>query len=308
MDVIFIVLIVISSLLLVFFIGLFIVYYLTFYSPHRHQNDIYHLTDATYKYCDVEEINQMIKNTFDYPYEDAYISSFDHKILHARIYEGEGTNTICIMAHGYRGTACRDFSGGAMDMIKKKYHVILIDQRGHGLSQGKSITFGVRESKDIASWIKYGKERFGNDKRILLSGISMGGATVLFSAPYLSIEDKIIADCPYTDVKEIIKYSLKNMKISPSFFPFVNLSSIVFSHINLYKRKVDEYVKNSKAKILIIHGDNDSMVPHLFSYNLYINNKEKIQYELFNGAEHGLSYIMDMDRYQNIVNDFLKED
>lgn len=300
---------IIAFILLLLIAILFYIYCLVFYSPHKNQNNDYRLTSRTEEYCDTDVVNGMIKRTLDIPYQDTYIKSFDGKRLHAREYENKESNTICIMAHGYRGTACRDFSGGAYDMINKGFNVILIDQRAHSLSSGHTITFGAKERKDLISWIEYAKKKYGNDKRIVLSGISMGGATVLFTSDYLSEKDKIIADCPYSEIKEILKESLRRLKLNPKIiYPLVYLSAIIFAHFNPNKYDANDYVKNSKANILIIHGDGDTLVPYTHSERVYLAKKDKVTYEIFKGSEHGLSYMDDQTRYQRIVDEFLDKE
>ena len=297
---------VIGLILLLFLSALYYVYHSVFYSPHKGQNNDFVLTDATNKYCDKNEVIFMINRIRDYPYEDAYITSFDRVKLHARIYRNE-SDTVAIMFHGYRGTPCRDFSGGAYDMIKFGFNVILVDERAHGLSKGHSITFGVKEKKDAKCWLEYAKKEFGEDKRIILVGISMGGATVLLASDLLKEGDLVIADCPYSRPQDIIKETLTStLKMNPkSFYPIANMSSILFGHANLSKDDAVEHVKRSKAKFLIIHGDDDHIVPHKQSLRIYEENKDKVKYELFPGVDHGISYLGDNARYKKVVEEFV---
>ena len=55
-----------------------------------------------------------------------------------------------------------------------------------------------------------------------------------------------------------------------------------------------------------MHGDSDQVVPHHISQALYEAYPDKIQYELFKGANHGSSYMVDTARYIKVVSDFLK--
>ena len=299
---------VIGGLILLTLGILYFVYYHTFYTPHKGQNNDFFLTAATDKFCDRKVVIEMITRLREYPYEDAWIKAFDKVKLHARIYRHD-SDTVCIMMHGYRGTCCRDFSGGAWDMIQKGFNVILIDERGHGESKGHSITFGVKEKRDAKSWLEYAKKEFGEDKRIVLVGISMGGATVLMASDLLKEGDKVIADCPYSTPKEIICETLQStLKMNPKiFYPIANLSSIIFGHANLSKDDAEIHVRNSKAKILIIHGDSDTIVPHKYSLRIKEMNPDKVRYELFPGTEHGISYLADLERYRKVVNEFLDE-
>lgn len=298
---------IIGGLILLFFVGLYIIYHGVFYTPLKWQQNDYNLTKETLERYDREKVIEMIDKLKAIPYEDAYIISYDDKKLHGRIYRNPESDVVCIMCHGYRGTSYRDFSGGAVDMIERGFNVILIDQRGHGLSKGHSITFGRREQRDCLSWITYSEQIFGKDKKLVLLGISMGGATVLMASNKVKEGTKIIADCPYTTEKEIICETMKTrLKLNPKiFWPFTNLASIIFGHANLNKDDAKKNIGESKAKILIIHGESDTLVPYKFSYKAYEMYPDKVTYALFPNAEHGLSYLEDKKRYQQLVSDFL---
>lgn len=299
---------VVGGIIVILFFGLLVVYHGTFYTPLKGQNNDFVFTEEIEKYCDMETVHMMVKRMVEYPHEDAYITSYDHLKLHARIYRNN-SDTVVIMFHGYRGTSCRDFSGGAYEMIQLGYNVILVDERGHKESKGHSITFGVKEKRDVENWIIYAKKTFGEDKRIILVGISMGGATVLLASDLLKQGDKVIADCPYTTPKEVISNTLQNnLKMNPKiFYPIANLVSIIFGHANLNKDDAEEHVKNSKAKIMIIHGEEDTIVPYKFSKRIADLHKDKVRYELFPKAEHGISYLVDNARYKRIIDEFLND-
>ena len=296
---------VIAFLLILFLIVLFGLYHYTFYSPKKGQSDDFNLGAPLYKgYEDV--VRELIKGIKAVPYEDAYIQSFDKLKLHARVYENKESKKVAILCHGYRGTAYRDFSGGAQEVIKLGYNTILIDERAHGQSQGHSITFGIREVKDVLAWVDYAYQRFGKDIELVLIGISMGGATVLMASDKVS-NAKIIADCPYSSPSIMLKETIRQLNLSPKiFYPILNLSAIIFAHTNMNKMSAYDSIKNTNNKILIIHGNNDQVVPHKISQALYEQYPDKIQYELFDDANHGMSYIVDTKRYQDIIKNFLQ--
>ena len=90
------------------------------------------------------------------------------------------------------------------------------------------------------------------------------------------------------------------LRINVPFFPL-----IVFGHVNLNKVSAYDSIKNTTNKVLVIHGDSDVVVPHFISEDLFRAYPNKIQYELFKGANHGMSYLVDKPRYQKIIKDFL---
>lgn len=301
-----IILSIVGCLLIILLIGLFGLYMYSFYSPKKGQSDDFNLSAPLYNGMH-DKVIPLIENIRKIPYEDAYITSFDKLKLHARVYENKGSKKVAVLCHGYRGTARRDFSGGAVEVINLGYTAILIDERAHGTSQGHSITFGVREVKDVIKWVEYARNRFGHDIELVLIGISMGGATVLMASDKVG-KAKIIADCPYSSPKIMLQHSVKALGLPVAiFYPLINLSSMVFAHTNLNKISAYDTVKNTDNPILIIHGNKDTVVPYTISQDLYNAYQDKIQYELFDGAEHGMSYIVDKSRYQKIIKEFLNK-
>ena len=298
---------VLGGLLILLFIALLSLYLFTFQSPKKWQSNDFNLNGPFYRGME-EQVIPLINRIRAIKYdEDIYITSFDKLKLHARVYLNPSSNKVAIMCHGYRGTPCRDFSGGAVEMIKLGYNVILIDERAHGQSQGYSITFGVRETKDVVGWVNYARNRFGENIELVLVGISMGGATVLMSADKVG-KAKIITDCPYSSPKIMLQQTIRAMGLPVRiFYPLVNLSSILFAHTNLNKISPYDSIKNTTNPVLIIHGGSDSVVPNWISNDLYLEYPDKIQYELFPGADHGMSYLIDKTRYQKVIVDFLNK-
>lgn len=303
-----IILIVVFSLLVVFFVALILLYHQIFYSPLKGQLNDFNLQGSKNFQGYEEDIKQLIISLMNRSYEDIYIKSFDKLKLHARLFENKSTNKVAILFHGYRGTAYRDFCGGAKEAIEMGYNVIIIDQRAHGSSQGHSITFGIREVKDLLSWVEYARERFGQNIELALIGISMGGATVLMAVDKVGDNVKIIADCPYSSPRIMLKETIRVLHLPVCiFYPLINLTSILFAHTNLNKLSAYDSIKNTNNKILIIHGDKDSIVNYKISQDLFKAFPNKIQYELFAGADHGVSYLIDTNRYRQIITDFLKK-
>ena len=287
-------------------IALYLFYRFVYYSPRKNQINDFGLLDSKNYAGYKDQVKQLIVKLMDRPYEDLYTQSFDGLKLHARLFENKASKKVAILCHGYRGTAYRDFCGGGNEIIEMGYNTIIIDQRAHGSSEGHSITFGIRETKDLLKWIDYAKERFGNDIELLLVGVSMGGHVVLSAADKVDPQVKIIADCPFSSPKAIIVSAIKSVKLPVwLFYPILNLAAKIFCHENMNKTSAFESIKNSQNKILIIHGDKDSVVPFTDSVSLYDAYPDKIQYELFPDADHGMSYVCDTERYKKIINDFL---
>lgn len=269
-------------------------------SPYDYTDD-----DQTRKIKPVQD--EIIAEFLELPYEEVSITSHDGLKLTGRYYHVADGAPLEIQCHGYKGNALRDFSGAKRIAKAAGRNVLLINQRCHGGSEGKTITFGILERKDVLGWIRYANNRFGNVP-ILLSGVSMGAATVLMAAGMDLPENVkgIIADCPYDAPSNIIKKVLgQDMGMPVKFvYPLIRLGGMLYGKFNLGADSPVEAVKKAQLPILLIHGDEDRFVPHSMSRNIYAAAPEKIEFHTIPGAGHALNYVTDPEGYTEIVNNF----
>ena len=287
--------------------GLLGIYYYAFYSPHRRQNDDHFNPGSMQSDRQRERSLALIDKLNARPYERVSIRSHDGLLLSARYYHTRDGAPLAILCHGYRGTPSRDFCGGADICFSQGFNVLLIEERAHCSSQGHTITFGVRERYDVLAWVGYAVERFGDRVRILLCGISMGGATVLMASG-LSLPDNvrgILADCPFTSPAEIIRnvIAANGWPVKPV-FPLSALAARVFGGFSLNGADAVEAVKSAKIPILLIHGEADELVPCEMSRAISRANPLMVERHTFPHANHGLSYLVDTERYTQLVETF----
>ena len=243
-------------------------------------------------------------------YTEHFIKSYDGLTLYARYYEIDKTAPIEIMFHGYKSSAERDLIGGMFRCFAQGRNVLLVSQRCSGKSHGRVITFGIKEHRDCVAWVEYVVKNISPNGKIILSGISMGGATVLMAAAQTMPSNVIavIADCAYTTPKDIIKKVIKSeMHLPPNLcYPFVKLGAFVFGGFNLDKFSPLEAMKHCKIPVLFFHGDADSFVPCQMSidnYNACAAPKKRLA--VVKGAEHGLCYAVDPELYLDEIYEFL---
>ena len=269
-------------------------------SPYDYTDD-----DQTRKIKPVQD--EIIAEFLEVPYEEVSITSHDGLKLTGRYYHVADGAPLEIQCHGYKGNALRDFSGAKRIAKAAGRNVLLINQRCHGGSEGKTITFGILERQDVLGWIRYANNRFGNVP-ILLSGVSMGAATVLMvSGMDLPKNVKcVIADCPYDAPTNIIKKVLGQDMGMPVkiIYPLIKLGGMLYGKFNLNADSPVEAVKKANVPILLIHGDEDRFVPHPMSCNIYAAAPEKIEFHTIPGAGHALNYVTDPEGYTEIVNNF----
>lgn len=254
-----------------------------------------------------EEMRRIYRQLAERPCEYVTILSHDGLKLSGRYYHVKDGAPLDIGFHGYRGSPLTDFSGGSELSFDMGHNLLLVDQRAHGKSEGRTIAFGIQERQDLLKWVDYALERFGPDVKILLYGVSMGGATVLMASelPLPKNVKGIIADCPYAAPIDIILHVGKKMPI-PSWLirPFAIWGAKIFGGFDLTEADAREAVKHTPVPILILHGEADGFVPHQMS-DITEGNPAMITRYTFPNADHGISYLVDTALYQKLVTDFV---
>ena len=306
-------LIIIISIILLILLFLFIIfpyicYRMTFYS-NRKKDNLYMLDSKMYRNYKDEIIDYMNK-VDNMPCKEIYITSHDGLKLYGRYFEYEKDAPIEIIFHGYKGDSRRDLSAAIYRCFALKHSSLIVDHRASGKSEGKTITFGVKEVKDVPLWIDYVIKNINKDAKILLGGVSMGAATVMMiSNQKLPNNVKgILADCGYTSQKEIIKHYVKNMKFPPNIvYPFIKLGARIYGKFNLEETSPIEAVKKSLYPILFVHGDIDDFVPYNMSVENYNACTSKKSLATIKNADHGLAYLADKEGYVKALGDFFDE-
>ncbi len=257
-----------------------------------------------------EQMVNWMKEVRAMPCREFQVTSFDGLRLCGKYYEYAKDAPIELMFHGYQGSGERDLCGGVQRCFRLKRNVLIVDQRASGNSEGKVITFGINESRDCLTWIDFIIKEFGEDSKIILTGISMGAATVMMAAGKDLPKNVIcvLADCGYSSPKEIIKKVIKEMKLPPDLaYPFVKLGAKLFGNFNLEETSALEAMKVCKVPIIFIHGEDDAYVPCEMSRRLYdICTAPKVLITVPK-AGHGLAYLVDMEGYFKSLKEFSKK-
>ena len=311
MDWYWIVIVSISFILTLILLTSFICYKMCFYNKDRDlSNDKIVFPDEGFYVPFKDVAITHIKMARELKYKELSIKSFDGLTLKGRYYHKYDNAPIEIMVHGYKGSGERDLSVGIFRAFACNRNALIIDQRAAGHSQGNVISFGVHEAKDVLAWIYKVIEEFGNDVKIILTGISMGAATVINTASYdlPSNVKGVLADCGFNSPKEIIKKFIADMKLPPDlFYVFVKLGGKIFGKVDIEEIAPIDALKKAKLPIIFIHGKQDSVVPCYMSEKMYEAYNGKKRLVIVDGADHGVSYIIEPKLYIDELNEFFKD-
>ncbi|KRM91542.1 alpha beta fold family hydrolase [Liquorilactobacillus cacaonum DSM 21116] len=215
---------------------------------------------------------------------------------------------VVIISHGYKGNG-ETMANYAKMFYDMGYNILLPDDRGHGESAGKYISFGWLDRLDYLKWIDKIIDRIGNDAKIVLFGVSMGAATVeMLSGERLPSQIKcLIADCGYSSIYEELTYLLKRQFHLPRypFYPLV--STINRRRLGYYLDDVSsvEQLKKNKLPIFFIHGEKDDYVPSYMALENYRATTAPKELWIVEGASHAESYWINPEKYKEHIENYL---
>lgn len=266
----------------------------------------------------VDEFRQMLDNKLkageawlnDQPLEKIVIERENNKNLHADFLPPEKASDVYVISsHGYKSTPHK-MGIYAKEFYNMGFNVLLPSLRGHADSEEDFITMGWKDRLDLIEWINY-IIKDHPDCKIILHGVSMGGATTMMATgEQLPKNVKLaIEDCGYTNAWEILGLKITS-DVKLPVFPFLyyaNEINKIREKFNLKKASALEQVKKSITPTLFIHGEKDTFVPFSMLQEVYDAAsciKEKIAIP---DAPHARSVCAHPDMYWNAVRDFIKK-
>lgn len=220
-----------------------------------------------------------------------------------------GSNKAVIIIAG-RTEGCKYSYYFAEPYRRAGYNILVIDNRSHGLSDGKYNSLGLKEYSDIIAWGKFLHDN-KNINEIVLHGICIGSATAL----YALISDKcpnymvgIIADGMYVDFKETTKNHIIEQK--RPVYPCLNLIMWffrLFTKEDAVKNGPIKVIKKLKKPILFIYSKEDIYSVPEKSQLLYDACESQKKILWFDKGGHSRVRINNQEKYDNSVIDYLKE-
>ena len=288
----------------------YITYRMAFYNKRKETFDPFFSPERLKDYPFRDRSNKLISALLAEPYEEVEITASDGKRLAGRYYHRRDGAPLDIMFHGYMSGALHDFPGPALEILNTGHNLLLVDQRGHGKSHGKTVSFGIKERFDCLDWTKYAVQRFGDDVQIVIIGNSMGAATVLYASELeLPAQVRgIVADCPFSSAEQVIKKSATKMGYPTRLaFSLARLGGRIYDGFDVCERTTIEAVRGAKLPLLLFHGVEDKLVPYEMSLELAEAYGGEVRLEIFEGATHGTSYLVDTPRYVSALHEFYEK-
>lgn len=243
--------------------------------------------------------------------EKVHITSYDGLRLCAEYLPAENPKGTVVCMHGFHSSALRDFLPVVQFFHECGWNLLLPSQRSHGESEGRYLTFGVRERYDCRGWVAYVNARNGTELPVALYGVSMGCATVVMS---LGLEQPanvrtVVADCGFTSPYEEMAHVLKDFNHLPvhPVMIFARMLTRVIAGFGLREYSTFDALKINKIPVLFIHGECDDFVPTEMSRRNYEACRAPKELLIVKNAKHAVSSILDNVGYERKIAAFLAE-
>lgn len=198
-----------------------------------------------------------------------------------------------------------------MPMFRRRgFNILLIDLRHHGRSGGLNITFGFKEKQDMKAWVTWALAQLGPGGKVGMLGESLGAAVALQHAAIDRRPAFVIADCPYSDLKRLVTYHLKNQYHLPA-MPLLYVGEFwcrLLSGMTFENASPLPVMAKIESPVLFVHGENDDYVPASMSRELFeAKTAGNRQLYIASGAGHAQSFTSNPAAYENQVSKFLEE-
>ncbi len=243
--------------------------------------------------------------------EPLSITSFDGLKLRGFFVPHPEARGTLLLFHGWRSSWKVDFIISLPFYHSLGLNLLIVDQRSQNTSEGKYMTYGIREHKDAAAWADCMARKLGRDHPLFLGGLSMGASTVLMASDleFGANVRGVIADCGFTSPWAIIRKVAGRSKWIPldASAALLNFFARRFAGFDLKEKSTVEALGRTKLPVLLIHGLADDFVPAEMSRENYAACASEKELILVEGAKHGMSYVVEPERVKAAIEGFIRK-
>jgi len=174
-----------------------------------------------------------------------------------------GSDKAVIILHGHGGSYDFDLYR-APALLQAGFNVFLFDFRAHGRSQGRRMTFGYEERRDVIGAVEFLHNR--GIQHIGLLGFSYGGIVSMLVTPDCPDIKAVISDGGPASLRTAIATGGVEMGAplwltKPLAWLIISMTSLRLG-VNIFRYEPILWVgKISPRPIFFIHGDHDQYLP-----------------------------------------------
>jgi len=189
------------------------------------------------------------------------------------------------------------------------YNILVIDNRSHGLSEGKYNSLGFEEYKDIIEWSKLLHDNFGNDE-VILHAICIGSETGLFALTSDECPEYLkamVAEGMFATFYESFKNHMIEQK-RPIFLGLhlIMLLEKIYAHADAVHDGPIYRIDKMRKPILFLHSKEDIYSLPERAVELYDKcQSPNKQIHWFPTGEHSRIRLVHEQEYDDAVKEFI---
>ncbi len=198
--------------------------------------------------------------------EQTFLRTDDGVRIHSFFLPAPGASRALLFLHGNAGNASHRLPNAA-ELARLGCHVLLLDYRGYGLSEGTVSEAGVYA--DARAGLSYLVETRGiPERRVVVFGRSLGAAVAVDLAADRQLAG-VILESAFPSAEAVAR---------AHFGPLASLARGRFAS--------DQKIGRVRSPLLFFHGDRDQIVAIALGRRLYQLAPEPKYFELIPGAGH----------------------
>jgi uncharacterized protein len=214
-------------------------------------------------------LHRLSPQDLDLPYESLWFPVRDQrkkgrtlKLAAWWIPAAESSDRCAILVHGYTDAKVGVIAWAPL-LRSMGFHVLAIDLRAHGESEGEFSTAGFYERHDLAQVIDQIKaDRPACTHRMVLMGASLGAAVVSATATMRSDLSAVILECPYVDFPSAVLSHGDNLPLPGRRFQRLALwLAERLVHVDFGQVRPVELIGQIRCPIWVVQAAEDSFVP-----------------------------------------------
>jgi fermentation-respiration switch protein FrsA (DUF1100 family) len=222
-------------------------------------------TGCTYMFFKPTKEIVMSPEVLKYSPEDVYFKSSDGLTLHGWYFRAKEELGSILICHGNVENISTHVK---LDLwlIDAGYNLFIFDYRGYGWSEGTPTVQGINRDAEAALETLLVTLPRAKQDNIIVFGKSLGGAVAVYTvanSPYKNRVKALVLDSAFSSYRAIAREKIGDSILGwPFQYPLSFLINDDFSPI--------KFIKNiTPTPVVIIHGENDDIVPIHHSRILY---------------------------------------
>lgn len=219
------------------------------------------------KLCD----DQDPQSVFQMGFEHIRVPTGDGLMLDGWCVPDPGASRTIIICHG-AGANKGNFVWFLGPLAHHGYNVVFFDFRAHGASGGRMTTYGIRERRDVLAVVDWLKRQRPQQSQIIVGlGSSQGAMALALAAAEEPRLDAVILDSPFTSPYELAHHHAGRVPVvGPAMVSIIMAGMSVQTGADFFNTSaVTAVASMGNRPVMVIHGDDDVMMPASHSQALY---------------------------------------